>query len=523
MPTWSTAPKAAPGSKGKPTKFQWTSGAALARFVYATNEMTRFFAPLIDRLNRAYRDRAVFEGLKARLMSGLGILLLVFLPLNFAKNLWLQPPVLGPRLALNFTIWVLTVICLRDVAKGKLERACNVFALALVIVVHLFLIVVGATATPIQPLGTGVQTLIFDIVILQFALLFASRIVATSVFAMVMAGTLFYHLFLIRLPNLTPSERVTSDTLLREGMIAMGLLFALGVSLMHMIALAQRTSEEALHQSRQRNEVLGRMEHEARTLSDQRRALLEAQREFISMVSHEFRTPLTTVRGAQFLLENLLRDAAAMSGPAGDETRKWLDMQTSGLETLTKLVDQVLLLNRTEHMTGEASFESLSPGKVLAETVRPFNETMPAPRVVLQNSVPEGYSATMDPRLVKAAAENLISNGLKYSPLEKSVSVSVSVEPEGWAVEVADQGRGVPLADQPSLFRPFFRAGNIGTVPGTGLGLVIVRRAVDFHGGTIDFESTENLGTRFKLHFPKVARPTLEAPAPACISVASTA
>jgi signal transduction histidine kinase len=173
-------------------------------------------------------------------------------------------------------------------------------------------------------------------------------------------------------------------------------------------------------------------------------------------------------------------------------------------------------------MTGEASFESLCPGKVLAETVRPFNETMPAPRVVLRNSIPEGYSASMDPRLVKAAAENLISNGLKYSPLEKPVTVGVYVEPEGWAVEVVDQGRGVPMADQPSLFRPFFRAANIGTVPGTGLGLVIVRRAVDFHGGRIEFESSESLGTRFKLHFPKVARPTLEAPAPACNSIAST-
>jgi len=119
---------------------------------------------------------------------------------------------------------------------------------------------------------------------------------------------------------------------------------------------------------------------------------------------------------------------------------------------------------------------------------------------------------------VKAAVENLVSNGLKYSALGSRVKVCVSSEPQGWVVEVLDEGRGIPLEDQASLFRPFFRAGNTGTVPGTGLGLVIVRRAVDFHGGRIEFESRENQGTRFVLHFPCVPRPSLDAPAPACLT-----
>jgi signal transduction histidine kinase len=483
--------------------------------------MTRLFAPYLDRLNAAYRGRTVFEGLKARLLASIALLVLVFVPLNVAKNLWIQPPVLGPRLVLNLVIWIGAAACLRAVYKGTLNRAGNVFALTLVIAVHVLLLVVGATTKPVQPVGTGVQTLVFDFVILLFALLFASRRVATTVFAVVMAGILGYHLFLGQQSELGPSDRVTADTLLREGMIAMGLIFALGITLMQMIDAAHLRSEEALRQSREMNENLGRLEREARMISEQRRELLEAQREFISMVSHEFRTPLTTIQGAQFLLEKLLRESATLGAAVAAETRKWLDMQTSGLDTLTKLVDQVLLLNRTEHMTGEASFEALSPSAVLAAAVRPFNETMAAPRVILRDMLPAGFSATMDPRLVKAAVENLISNGLKYSAIEKTVTIDVYAEPEGWAVEVVDEGRGIPKEDQASLFRPFFRAGNIGTVPGTGLGLVIVRRAVDFHGGKIEFESRENLGTRFKLHFPAVARSTLDAPAPACISAES--
>jgi len=282
-----------------------------------------------------------------------------------------------------------------------------------------------------------------------------------------------------------------------------------------MIGAAHARSEEGLRHLISLNENLERQEHEARVLSESRRELLEAQREFISMVSHEFRTPLTAIQGAQFLLDKLLQESANLSGPVSAETRKWLDLQATGLKTLAKLVDQVLLLKRTEHMTGEASFEELSPGTVMAETVQHFNDSMPGRRVELCDNLPPGYLASMDARLVNAAVENLISNGLKYSALGKSVLVSVCMEPDGWMVEVLDEGRGIPLAGQASLFRPFFRAGNIGTVPGTGLGLVIVRRAVDFHGGQIDFESREDEGTKFRLHFPKVARPSLGNPAPA--------
>ena len=250
-----------------------------------------------------------------------------------------------------------------------------------------------------------------------------------------------------------------------------------------------------------------RLEQEATNLSERRREFLEMQREFISMVSHEFRTPLTTIQGAQYLLEKLFKQSPGLSRTVTENAEKWLGLQASALATLRKLVDQVLMLNRIAHMTGEASLERLSPADVLAETVARFNDSMDTARVVLRTDLPTGFKASMDPGLVKAAAENLISNGLKYSALGSAVQVRVYAEPNGWAVDVVDEGRGIPQADQAKLFRPFFRAGNVGTVPGTGLGLAIVRRAVDFHGGRIRFESEEDEGTKFELHFPNVARP----------------
>ncbi len=251
------------------------------------------------------------------------------------------------------------------------------------------------------------------------------------------------------------------------------------------------------------------LEQETQNLSEQRRELLGIQREFISMVSHEFRTPLTTIEGAQFLVEKLLSESAHLKPAVAQNAEKWLKLQASALATLRKLVDQVLMLNRTEHMTGEASLERLSPADVFAETVARFNDSMDSPRVVLRSELPAGFIVSMDSGLMKAAAENLISNGLKYSGLDKAVKVRVYAEPDGWAVEVLDQGRGIPQGDQAKLFRPFFRAGNVGTVPGTGLGLAIVKRAVDFHMGRIEFESREDAGTSFRLHFPISAHPAV--------------
>ena len=263
-----------------------------------------------------------------------------------------------------------------------------------------------------------------------------------------------------------------------------------------------RQIQEALRESDHANKELVRLEHDVRTLSERRRELLEIQREFISMVSHEFRTPLTTIESTQFLLEKLLTTSASLSTSVAQNVAKWFNLQAAGLKALNKLVDQVLMLNRIDHMTGEASFEQLSPSVVLTETVARFNDSMDSPRVVLHDEVPTGFTAPMDARLVKAAAENLISNGLKYSALDRPVRVRVTTEGHGWAIEVVDQGIGIPQEDQTRLFHPFFRAGNVGTVPGTGLGLAIVKRAVDFHMGRVEFESS-SAGTTFRLHFPE--------------------
>ena len=228
------------------------------------------------------------------------------------------------------------------------------------------------------------------------------------------------------------------------------------------------------------------------------------QREFISMVSHEFRTPLTSIQGVHYLLG---KKAEALPPKQHEEFKRLLGMQEQALGTLKELVDQVLLLNRIEHMSADTVPRSVALEEFVRRIVTNLNVALPAERIRLEVKLPEGYAAALDEGQIRAALENLISNALKYSPEQALVDVHVTEAGESWCVAVSDRGRGIPEADRQKLFQPFHRASNVGRVPGTGLGLTIIRRVVDFHQGTLDFTSEVGVGTTFSLTFPRLFAP----------------
>lgn len=242
------------------------------------------------------------------------------------------------------------------------------------------------------------------------------------------------------------------------------------------------------------------LEREAHEVSERRRTYVEMQREFISLVSHELRTPLTAIQGAHFLMG---RHLAKLPAESTASVTRLLRLQEDALKILRNLVDQVLLLNRIDHSASTA--RELAPGDVRAvitKVVGTFNESMPEARVEFDSDAPPDFTVRIDEGMMRAAVENLVSNGLKYSPADRKVRVQLSAGAAGWEIAVSDEGRGMPEAEQTKLFQPFFRASNAGNVPGTGLGLTIVRRVVDMHGGRIDFRSREGAGTTVLLRFP---------------------
>lgn len=229
--------------------------------------------------------------------------------------------------------------------------------------------------------------------------------------------------------------------------------------------------------------------------------------ELVSIVSHEFRTPLTAIDGALYLLKRLLKTPGVVSVSQTASVNRWLDLMANSTSTLKELVDQVLTYNRMERVGDNIQFQRESPARLMTSIIDALNEAPHTPRIELINELEPTFFSYFDPLVVRAAVENLITNALKYSPDNTMVRVLLGAHAGGWKVAVEDKGRGIPQDEQKRLFSPFFRASNVGKVAGSGLGLAIVKRAARSHGAELTYSSEVGAGSRFELRFPS-APPT---------------
>ena len=248
------------------------------------------------------------------------------------------------------------------------------------------------------------------------------------------------------------------------------------------------------------------LERDMNDLVKRRDQMLTMQRELVSLVSHEFRSPLAALQGTVYLLRKHLK----LEGDA--KLTRYMELQTNALAALKDLVDKFLLLNRIEHATGKAKVAEVDLGGLINRIGQEFNDSTAKPRVRIEVSPKGRFPRRLDESLMRAAVDNLISNALKYSPAESEVLVTLAPTATGCRISVRDHGRGVPASDQIRLFQPFFRAGNVGKASGTGLGLTIVKRAAELHGGAAGLISSAEEGSTFFIdlpHAPRSERPAV--------------
>jgi PAS domain S-box-containing protein len=212
---------------------------------------------------------------------------------------------------------------------------------------------------------------------------------------------------------------------------------------------------------------------------EQERELGELKSRFVSMTSHEFRTPLATILASAELLEQF-------AGVWSEEKKRvHLQRIQSTVMNMSRLLEDVLILGRAD--AGRLEFKPAGLDLVafcrgLVEELR----TIAEPNHWLQFAPGAlAAEAQVDAKLLRQILTNLLANAIKYSPAGGAVRLTLSVQ-AGWATfQVQDEGIGIPEEAQGRLFETFHRANNVGTIPGTGLGLAIVKKAVDLHRGTI--------------------------------------
>ena len=253
-------------------------------------------------------------------------------------------------------------------------------------------------------------------------------------------------------------------------------------------ALEQRVSERTAELEVARDEL--------RRALDQERELGELKSRFVTTVSHEFRTPLGITMSAVELLRHYHERLPE------DQRRELLDDIHRSTRHMGGLMEQVLVLGRVE--AGQAGFrpapvDLASLGQKLAdEALSATNRRCP----IEWRAETDLSGAVADEALVRHVFTNLLSNAVKYSPADSPVGFACRREEAEAVFTVTDRGLGIPEADRPRLFEAFHRGTNVGDIPGTGLGLVIVKRCVDLHGGSIAVQDTPGGGTTFTVRLP---------------------
>ncbi len=224
--------------------------------------------------------------------------------------------------------------------------------------------------------------------------------------------------------------------------------------------------------------------------------LNELQSSFVAMVSHEFRTPMTTIRTAVEMIEY-------NNHKLTDERRaKYFHRIQSAINQMLQLLDEVLFLSRTEAAKLEFNPTPLNLASFCRELIEVVQMSAANQHNIIFTAEGECSQAEMDEDLLNYILTNILSNAIKYSIEKGNIWVDLICHDNRVIFRVKDEGRGIPLKDQALLFQSFYRGSNVGKIKGTGLGLAIVKKSVDIHQGEIHLESQPDKGTTVTVTLP---------------------
>jgi signal transduction histidine kinase len=245
--------------------------------------------------------------------------------------------------------------------------------------------------------------------------------------------------------------------------------------------------EAALRESEQRYRLL------LEQIASERQELAAQQKKFASMLSHEFRTPLSTIDGAVQRLE--------MTGAHHDEgTRKRYRKIQTAVDRMLAMLDEYLSPDRMASIGRERQANEVSPATLL-EAVAEQASARRGDVVVSTEGLPQ--SMRCDPAGVRLCLEILVDNAIKYTETNSRIELLGKMAMEG-GVEflVRDHGPGLPEAELARVFDKSFRGSNAAGVPGSGLGLYMARSIADVHGGTVTARNVSESGTEFRIWLP---------------------
>jgi PAS domain S-box-containing protein len=214
----------------------------------------------------------------------------------------------------------------------------------------------------------------------------------------------------------------------------------------------------------------------------------------VATVSHELRTPLTSIIGYLELL--------GTGEPLGEEDARFVDIVRRNAARLQRMVEELLFLSRVDVGGLELELDDVDVVELARTALGSADPAAAAKRITLEYDGPDALHTRADGNRLGQVFDNLVSNAIKFTPERGRVKVTLGSENGAIVASVCDTGVGIPLAEQSRLFERFFRSSATRDLPGTGLGLTIVRAIVEGHGGSVVCTSNDGEGTTFSFTLP---------------------
>lgn len=259
-----------------------------------------------------------------------------------------------------------------------------------------------------------------------------------------------------------------------------------------------RQLEQEIEERKKAEELLKIQGIELQKSLDKERELNDLKNRFISIASHEFRTPLATIQSSASLISKypLTEDHS--------KREKHLHKIKSAVLNLTGILNDFLSVSKLEEGKLIPNFATHHFKKLILNIISDIDgllkERQTLKKLVL---IDDDVMIYTDEHILKNLFYNLISNAIKYSPIDGTISCKITDETDHYLICIEDNGIGIPLEEQKHIFGRFFRASNALNIHGTGLGLNISKKYAELLNGSISFESTPGQGTKFFLHLNK--------------------
>ena len=233
-----------------------------------------------------------------------------------------------------------------------------------------------------------------------------------------------------------------------------------------------------------------------RQLMQKEKEVSDLRSYFISMASHDLRSPLNIVSTSAYMLRRFSEEMSV------DDMQKKLEMIELSAKRMIDILDNILTLNNVTSSRLSIQKEKLNYVKLCREVIEEFQLIFENSHVLELICAETDIQMNADPKIIWHILYNLISNAVKFSPKGRGISVKIFKENAEIVTQISDHGIGIPESDRQKIFEPHYRGGNVGDIKGEGMGLSIVRQLIALHYGRITTDSDIRKGTVFSVYLP---------------------